>query len=541
MKTPNSVSIAIIGGGAAGTAVAHFLVKSLGVSSTKVDVNICVYEKNGTIGPGLAYKRDNDVLLMNMVSRDASLFPGEPESFWRWLARTLPEQYTKYALAGSAMSPDSFVPRALFGCYLSQMFEQVISDAELSGINLDKRYAEVISLQKTDSCFELVSATGEMASFDYVVLCTGNTKPVDLYGLSGHSRYINEPYPLQSYLSHISPHDRVAILGTQLTAADIAIALAHNGHKGSIEMVSRSKELPSMRSVLEAHQLQYITLSKLNELTSNGNASIRLRQALRLLRKEFALVGADWREVLFRSSKHLEPRQYFERGLLNSTKTQAWQWVMVAVDHVIEFYWNALIENDKSLFMSDYHRNWNSKRAPLPVTTAFKIHALLATGQLKVMPGIKNINITDHGTFHAGFVQDAENLQASEYDWVINATGPSRHIDKNLELSVATDLLDAGSAVKHQHGGIRVEFASSAVINEAGLPDYQLYALGQLTCGTHYFVSSVEMISLRARVIADKVTQDIIQRKVNTNRSTMMAHEISAEIGADNVGAAYGA
>lgn len=515
MKANSTISIAVIGGGAAGASVAHYLVKLLGGRLQETSLQIKVYEKSGVIGPGLAYRRDNDVLLMNMVSRDASLFSDEPENFWRWLARTEQREYRQHILSGSAMSPEGFVPRGMVGCYLSQMFEQVVLDAEQAGIKVGKHYSEVVGLQKMGDRFDLMTATGETASFDYVILCTGNTNPVDLYNLSGHSRYINAPYPVQAYLAKIAPQDRVAIIGSQLTAADIAIALAHHGHQGSVRMVSRSAELPSIRSVLKPHKLQHMTLPKLQVLRKKGNGVVRLRDVLRLLRKEFVLVGADWREVLFRSCKHVEPREYFEQGLQNSLELQPWQWVMVAIDHVIEYFWDALTENDKKVYMAKYHRNWNSRRAPLPVTTAYKLYSLMLAGQLEFISGIQDMRVTDQGAFRASFLQPglsgAGEAFTQEFDWVINATGPSRDVDENLSGNVATDLLNSGSAVKHPHGGVFVEFATSAIMDAEGVVDRQLYAVGQLACGTYYFVSSLEMISMRAREVARSVAQRIQQ------------------------------
>ena len=163
--------------------------------------------------------------------------------------------------------------------------------------------------------------------------------------------------------------------------------------------------------------------------------------------------------------------------------------------------------------MAHYHRNWNSRRAPLPVTTAYKLHILMMEGQLKLMPWIRDIRVTDQGVFNASFSQQgAQGIEVSsteQFDWVINATGPSRDVDENLENNIASDLLNAGSAVKNPHGGLMVDFASSAVMDADGELDRQLYAIGQLACGTYYFVSSLEMISMRSRQVAYSLVRHI--------------------------------
>ena len=532
MKSHRTVSIAIIGGGAAGASVAHYLVQSLESLSIAAKVEIKLYEKRGVIGPGLAFQRDNDVLLMNMVSQDASLLANEPENFWRWLARTEHSQYRDYVLSGSAIIPNGFVPRGLFGCYLKSMFEQAVDHAHCSGINLSVHHTEVVGLQKMGARFDVMTATGENASFDYVILCTGNTKPVDYYGLSGHARYIHEPYPVQPYLGKIAPHDRVAVIGTQLTGVDVAITLAYHGHQGEIHLISRSRELPSIRSVLAPHQLQFMTVATLRTLREKRGGNVGLRDILRLLRKEFALVGADWKEVLFRSCEQIEPQEYFASGLQKALKDQPWQWVMVAVDHVVEHFWNALGEADKTTFMKLYHRHWNSRRAPLPVPTAYKIHSLMVSGQVKFRSGIANISVADQGMFKATFSgETAQGVETviEEFDWVINATGPAREVDENQDVNIVNDLLDAETAVKHPHGGIRVEFESSAVIDANGTPDRQLYAIGQLACGTYYFVSSLEMISLRSREVAQHVVQHIQRNPRYSGESMFLPYTVQAE------------
>jgi uncharacterized NAD(P)/FAD-binding protein YdhS len=543
MKSHRAVSIAIIGGGAAGASVAHYLVRSLGNGPVKVDAEIKLYEKRGVIGPGLAYQRDNDVLLMNMVSQDASLFADEPENFWRWLASTEQNQYRHYAISGSAIIPNGYVPRGLFGCYMRHMFEQVITLAALSGIKLSKHHTEVVGLQKLGERYELMTATGETSSFDYVILCTGNTKPVDIYSLSGHARYINEPYPVQPYLGKIGPHDRVAVIGTQLTAVDVAIVLAHQGHQGPIHLVSRTRELPSIRSILEPYQLKYMTIPNLRALREKGHGEVRLQDILRLLRKEFAAVGADWKEVLFRYKDSIEPDEYFAIGLNNAPKKQPWQWVMVAIDHVVEHFWDALNDHDKTIFMKIYHRNWNSRRAPLPVPTAYKIHSLLCSGQLKFKSGVSDIKVTNQGLFQVTYTQNSgsqTSSSADEFDWVINATGPAREVDEN-QASIVNDLLNDGSAIKHPHGGIQVEFESSAVIDANGIPNRKLYAIGQLACGTYYFVSSLEMISLRSREVAHNVVQHILRSPRYATESSMLPYDVQAQSIVNTSAIAYAA
>ncbi|PHV07351.1 hypothetical protein CSQ96_09055 [Janthinobacterium sp. BJB412] len=50
---------------------------------------------------------------------------------------------------------------------------------------------------------------------------------------------------------------------------------------------------------------------------------------------------------------------------------------------------------------------------------------------------------------------------------------------------------------------VLADYATGAVIDEGNEPDWNLRALGQVTNGTYFFVSSLEMIARQARQIAD--------------------------------------
>jgi uncharacterized NAD(P)/FAD-binding protein YdhS len=525
MKNQENFSIGIIGGGAAGTSIAHYLIQELGKTQISTTFKIDVYEKRGIFGPGLAFERDNDALLMNMVSQDASLFADDSGSFWRWLSKTSHQEYKQYVIGGSAMAPNGFVPRGLFGSYMSFMFDQIEIEAKNVGIDFCRRHTEIREIAKTDM-YELVTANGVVHRYNLVVLCTGNSEPLDIFGLLGHSRYINNPYPVRSYMAKMPPNSTVGIIGSQLTAADVAIVLAQSGHKGKITLLSRTSELPSIRSVLRPHTLKHVNLKNLNSMVSKRGGHISLRDILRLLRKEFLAIGEDWRSILFRSTKEISPKEYFERGLNSAIQEQAWQSIMVAMDHVIENYWQSLSDNDKSYFMSKIHRQWNSKRAPLPVTTAYKLNALMLDGQLSFCSGLTNMSISDNEKFlaTASCEDTRSNVQCErnlEFDWIINATGPARHINE-LEGGIFSDLINSGLAQKSQHGGISVDFDTSAVIDSSGRVNGTIYAVGQPANGTYYFVSSLEMVSLRA-----KSTAKAIAKFVNNSTNILINERVA--------------
>lgn len=513
MTNNEPIAIAVVGGGAAGTATAHYLVQLLDKQTRKnIAVEIDIYEKRGVIGPGLAFEKDNDSLLMNMVTRDASLFADNLNHFWEWLTLTKQDLYKNIAMGGSSMAPDGFLPRGLFGHYMSHTFHNAVIKGKQSGINLRERYCEVTEIDEHITGFELRTSTSEKYQYDFVVLCTGNSEPSDFYKLQGHARYINNPYPIRNYLSKIPQNDRIGIIGSQLTAADIAITMSHGGHQGPINLLSRTPELPAIRSILRPHDLRFMNLETLDKICLKKN-SLSLRDLLRLLRKELKAAGENWQTIFFEYSK-INPRDYFHNGIKNSIKDQPWQSVLVAIDQVIEYYWNKLSEKSKTEFLNSYHRKWNAKRVPLPITTAYKLSSLLMDGQLKFSPGLKKICPKSSHTFFAYVTDDKSSASAKEahyeFDWIINATGPDRHVDLT-RTHLVRYLIDNGAVTCNAYGGINVDFYTSALIKPCGKRNEKFYALGHPTNGTFYFVSSLEMISNRAKIVATELVSQISQ------------------------------
>jgi len=528
MTKNETIAIALVGGGAAGTATAHYLVQFLEKQAcNSAVVEIDIYEKRGLIGPGLAFERDNDALLMNMVTKDASLFADNLKHFWEWLALTKQEQYKNMVMGGSSMAPDGFLPRGLFGHYMGHTFHDAALKAKRNGMKLRERYCEVIAIDQKSNGFELRTSTSEQYQYDFIVLCTGNSEPKDFYKLQGYARYINNPYPVRNYLTKIAQNDRIGIIGSQLTAADIAITMSHAGHKGPINLLSRTHDLPAIRSILRPHTLRFMTLEALEDICRKKNF-LSQRDLLRALRQELGAVGENWRTVFF-EEKSTNPQDYFQNGIKNSVKEQPWQSVLVAIDQVIEHYWNKLSEQSKNEFLNLYHRKWNSKRVPLPITTAYKINALLMDGQLRYSPGLKKIYPKSSRVFYAHVI-DNECIASTgevmyEFDWIINATGPDRHIDLT-QTNLIRYLIESGMVACSPYGGIKVDFETSALIKPSGKKNEQFYALGHPTNGTFYFVSSLEMISNRARKVATELVNQISKLSVHNAKfiSTDISH-----------------
>ncbi|AOJ07454.1 hypothetical protein WS71_09130 [Burkholderia mayonis] len=91
------------------------------------------------------------------------------------------------------------------------------------------------------------------------------------------------------------------------------------------------------------------------------------------------------------------------------------------------------------------------------------------------------------------------------YDYVVNATGSAKDIDSPAISPLGWQMLRDGLAAPDWRGGIQVDFDTGAILERSGEPDWQLRALGHITCGAYFYVSSLEMVAKRARKIAGDI------------------------------------
>ncbi len=493
-------SIAIIGCGASGVATLASLIECIKKSKhQKYKINI--FEKSSSFGSGLAYQCDSDDLLMNMVSSTTSIFENRETDFWEWVIDRGHEIGSDQVMSRSGVSPDGYISRQFFGLYLKDRLNDAIDEAKKLNISVALVNHEVIDIEHKDECFEVTDCSERIARFDYVILCVGNIDPKDVFKLSGRNQYVNNPYPINRYAMGIAKNDCVGIIGGQLTAADIAVVLARQGHVGPIHLFTRGSNYPLVRCPKGKFELKHFNLENLESIRSRYFGEISLRQALRLARKDFIRAGIKWNK--FFNSADISYEDWIERLFSKGNVYAEWQDFAVASDAVIGNYWNALAVSSKNIFMNKYHRLWMCKRVPLPVHTYLKIYSLFKVGILKHHTQLLGIKVKSPNKFTASLAgtSNSGNQTNIECDWVINATGPARSVDANAGSLLIRNLLNSGLIEANAFGGLQIDYETS-MVKRNGKKVEKLYATGHLTSGTYYFVSSLDMVSVGAKRVA---------------------------------------
>ena len=266
----SQISIGVIGGGASATSFLRSLLMGLKRRSLP-HLNITIYENKDKFGSGFPYEKDFSCLRLNRTEEAMSVCNKDKKHFSNWVK----EKQKHYP----CLKEDKFISRNIFGRYLRETFWQTICELEELGVTVNTYHARVIDVSKKNEGYIIKTNDGHQSFFDFTLLCTGAIRPDDPYGLSNDSHYIQCPYPAAVNLSSIPKTNSVAILGTSLTAIDMAISLKYKGHKGPVFMISRTGQLPTIKGMQKQYTPIYFTDEKI-KLFKKRNGFVSLRHLI---------------------------------------------------------------------------------------------------------------------------------------------------------------------------------------------------------------------------------------------------------------------
>ena len=223
-------TVAIIGGGFTGAAVAYHLARCPAVDHAA----ILAFEPRSDLGKGLAYDTADPAHRINVPATRMSLVPDDQEHFARWLAD------------GGASAPDPtahrpdgniFPKRGVFGDYVFSQVKPLIDAGRIEHVR-----SRVAHVSPTGAGWQLEDEAGNSFAADILVIAATHPSPRAPASLSkaleGHPRYIADATRPDA-LAPIRSKDSVLVVGNGLTAADVIASLGERGHVGKILSVSR--------------------------------------------------------------------------------------------------------------------------------------------------------------------------------------------------------------------------------------------------------------------------------------------------------------
>lgn len=205
--------VVVIGGGASGTLTA------LALRRAAVPV---VLISDADPGPGLAYRTPEPYHLLNSRAATMSAHPEHPDHFTRWLT-----------------TPTAFPARRRYGAYLADT---------LSRAAVDHRPDRAVAVRPASAGGAVVDlADGHSVRATAVILATGHTAPViprAAAPVATDRRYVNDPWS-PGALAATGYAGPVLLIGTGLTAIDVAMTIHRHNPDAVIHAVSRHGLLPT--------------------------------------------------------------------------------------------------------------------------------------------------------------------------------------------------------------------------------------------------------------------------------------------------------
>ena len=380
-------TFAIIGGGLTGTSMLRQLVgKAAGEinhgSLKPSDINIQVFEKQHTFGPGFPHS-DRNVMpfhITNMCAADMGILPDNQWDFQEWVInheKKLQERFAWMHDDCSTHEQCNHYPRAVMGEYLKERFNEACLKAQALGIAVDLySTSEVIDLEERREKIrltvrDLTSGSIFACVADRVLLATGHWTEEK----RAHN-YFPSPWPAKNLLENIPEGEEIAVLGTSLSAIEVVLTLTSGGrfvrdashnliylpppHPRCFTLCSRRGLLPKARGRMGKYRNRFFNREKIENLVAFGKRDLTLETVFQLLNLDLEAIyghAINWEKVVNpdRAPVNLLA-QYISEAKLGDGEDGELLWQTVlhqAFDMVREIYIRLRLE-DRKRFDNDY-------------------------------------------------------------------------------------------------------------------------------------------------------------------------------------------
>jgi uncharacterized NAD(P)/FAD-binding protein YdhS len=445
--------IAIIGGGASGTLIAIHLLR-LAVAGRPM--HIALIDRDGRHGLGQAYATTHPGHMLNSPAETMSALAGDPGHLLRWAG-------------ANGIVHDGFLRRSDYGRYLRETLAEAERRAGPAA-TVTPVTSQVVRItgDPVGHPVRLHLMTGEHIDADLAVLAVGSPASAAPFPVPDSPRYIADPWA-PGALWHTGDGRPVVVLGTGLTAMDVAIAATDAHPRAVVRAVSRHALLPRVHRRRSSPGRP----TWLPALAGPGG-QVRLGELMWQVRAVLADRPATWEEVMDALRPHV-PR--------------LWQQLSVA---------------DQEMFLRHVARYWEVHRHRMPPETARRISELRCAGRLSVQAGRVTAVAKARGGLRVR-IDAAGTSTAHRAGWLVNATGPAADITRG-EDPLLRDLLGRGLA---RPDPLRLGIDASpsgAVIDAAGRPSSTLFTLGPPLRGLRYETTAIPEIRMQAAALALRLT-----------------------------------
>ncbi|WP_229818701.1 FAD/NAD(P)-binding protein [Streptomyces lateritius] len=451
VSTRQRSTVAVVGAGAAGALVAVQLCEAAARRRTPLD--LVLIDPAAEAGRGTAYATEVPEHRLNVPVGGMSCYPDDPGHFRRWLCRH----------GESTVTAADFASRHRFGSYLADTLGRAIITAHGTVAVRRLRTTAGNCADTADGRLALTLADGGTVTADSVVLATGPAAGTAGWApaeLRGSDRFVTDPWA-PGALDAVDPADDVLLVGTGLTAVDLALVLDRPGR--TVHAVSRSGLLPRPHAVAPLPPVP----------PPPGIGALPLHRLRPALRRHLAAVLRD----------HGDWRPAFD-GLRPG----------------IAALWQGLTDEERAEFLARDATRWNVHRHRMAPATAEAVARARAARRLRIHAGrIAAAEPLEDGRLVVRLADGRELTVAR----VVDCTGPGLRMD-GADDPLWGGLIADGLAVPGPLG-IGVATDAGRLLDGQGRTERPLFTLGAPRRGELWETTAIPEIRVQAKEIAEAV------------------------------------
>jgi uncharacterized NAD(P)/FAD-binding protein YdhS len=440
------------------------------------DIRIVVIEKQDIFGPGFPH---NERFVMpchmtNTCAEDMGIISGKPRDFQDWVEAESDRIASEFTSLLEDPTPGSglcnYYPRALVGEYLKSRFAQSAAEARKLGCDV-VLYPRCEVLDATDGGTAVELRLRELDTHrtcrvlaDRALIATGHW-----FRDGADSRYFPSTWPAWDLSKRIRRGERVAVLGTSLSAIDTALTLTSEGEfyrapsgelrfrpfgpPGKIALCSRKGILPKVRGKPGKYRNRFLTQQRIRDLRNGQGEGPALENLFGLLRSDLEAVygkSVSWAEVI---NPSLPPVEMLEQDLRRaregdgSREELLWQTVLHQSFFMAREIYRHLSARDKERFEKRYSTLFFCYAAPMPPRVAEKLLALMRSEIVEVIK-LGNDYTLQRGEEEKGYelsYLDARgNISRDRFAYLVDSRGQRRSFATS-ESELAQNLLRSGT------------------------------------------------------------------------------------------------
>jgi uncharacterized NAD(P)/FAD-binding protein YdhS len=437
------LTVAIIGGGFSGSMLAVELLRR-----AAGNVSVVLIERRPVPGRGVAYGTQFEGHLLNVRAKNMSAYADVPDHLVRWAQH----HYS------SSVKPDDFLPRPIYGQYISAQLRNAISSHPSAFRCIQD---DAVSINPIAGGIKICLANGQSIFVDKVVLAVGNFPPADLQipgKTVASSRYVANPWSANA-LEPAANDNSVLLIGCGLTSVDVTVELRARGFEGTIHMLSRRGLLPQRHAAVPFPPFP----------TENTPRTVRgLLRLIRLQVKKAEARGSNWRAVI----DSLRP--------------------------VTQQIWLSLPVAEQRRFLRHLRSYWDVHRHRIAERISDQLTLQLRSGQIQTHAG-RILEYREHASGVEVTYRERKGGQLKKMlvDRVVNCTGPEGDY-RRISSPLFSGLMEDGLARPEPLSlGLDVT-DDGALLDSQGAASNFLYALGPLRKGKLW--ESVAVPELRVQV-----------------------------------------